>query len=102
MTPYEKGRQMVMDECLAAGDRASKCCSIGGQRYCSDHLEVSLKLTSSRYMGNCTSTKIFCALSPCIEGFLEGCRPYVSIDSTALNGRWKRHMAAATAIDGHN
>ena len=46
--------------------------------------------------------RFFCALSPCIEGFLEGCRPYVSIDSTALNGRWNGHMAAATAIDGHN
>jgi hypothetical protein len=61
-------------------------------------IEIDIK----RYMGNCTSTKIFCALSPCIEGFLEGCRPYVSIDSTTLNGRWKRHMATATARDGHN
>ena len=31
--------------------------------------------------------RFFCALNPCIEGFLEGCRPYLSIDSTALNGR---------------
>jgi len=53
-------------------------------------------------MGNSTSTDFFCALSPCIEGFLEGCRPYVSVDSTALNGRWNGHMATATAIDGHN
>jgi hypothetical protein len=29
-------------------------------------------------------------------------RPYLSIDSTALNGRWNGHMAAATTIDGHN
>jgi len=41
-------------------------------------------------------------LSPCVEGFLEGCRPYLSIDSTALNGRWCGHLAAATALDGHN
>jgi hypothetical protein len=46
--------------------------------------------------------RFFCALAPCIQGFLEGCRPYLSIDSTALNGRWNGHMAAATAIDGHN
>lgn len=38
----------------------------------------------------------------CIEGFIEGCRPYISIDSTALNGSWNGHLAAATAIDGHN
>jgi hypothetical protein len=36
--------------------------------------------------------RFFCALSPCVEGFLEGCRPYLSIDSTALNGRWNGHL----------
>jgi hypothetical protein len=30
----------------------------------------------------------FCALKPCIDGFLEGCRPDLSIDATTLNGRW--------------
>ena len=46
--------------------------------------------------------RFFCALGPCIEGFRNGCRPYLSIDSTALNGRWNGHLAAATTIDGHN
>jgi hypothetical protein len=46
--------------------------------------------------------RFFCALQPCIEGFLEGCRPYLSVDSTALNGKWNGHLAAATAVDGHN
>jgi hypothetical protein len=46
--------------------------------------------------------RFFCALKPCIDGFLEGCRPYLAIDSTALNGRWNGHLAAACAIDGHN
>jgi hypothetical protein len=32
--------------------------------------------------------RFFCALKPCIDGFLEGCRPYLSIDATTLNGRW--------------
>jgi hypothetical protein len=44
----------------------------------------------------------FCALKPCIDGFLQGCRPYLSIDSTALNGRWNGHLASAVAVDGHN
>ena len=44
----------------------------------------------------------FCALKPCIDGYLEGCRPYLGIDSTALNGRWNGHLALATAVDGHN
>ncbi|WVZ64440.1 hypothetical protein U9M48_013950 [Paspalum notatum var. saurae] len=45
--------------------------------------------------------RFFCALKPCIDGFREGCRPYLSIDSTALNGRWNGHLAAAVAVDGH-
>jgi hypothetical protein len=28
--------------------------------------------------------------------------PYLSVDPTALNGRWNGHLAAATAFDGHN
>jgi len=46
--------------------------------------------------------RFFCCLKPCIDGFLNGCRPYLSIDSTALNGRWSGHLASATALDGHN
>jgi hypothetical protein len=46
--------------------------------------------------------RFFCALEPCIEGFRAACRPYLSVDSTALNGRWNGHLAAATALDGHN
>lgn len=46
--------------------------------------------------------RFFCALKPCIDGFKEGCRPYFSIDSSALNGRWNGHIASAAAIDGHN
>jgi hypothetical protein len=36
-------------------------------------------------------SRFFCAFGPCLEGFREGCRPYLSVDSTALNG-----------VDGHN
>jgi hypothetical protein len=46
--------------------------------------------------------RFFCALGPCIQGFLGSCRPYLSVDSTCLNGRWNGHLAAATALDGHN
>ena len=44
----------------------------------------------------------FCCLKPSIDGFLNSCRPFLSIDSTALNGRWDGHMPSATALDGHN
>jgi hypothetical protein len=46
--------------------------------------------------------RFFCALEPCIQGFFAACRPYLSVDSTALNGRWNGHLATATALDGHN
>jgi hypothetical protein len=58
-------------------------------------------LTLKREMARFVST-VFCTLAPCIQGFLDGCRPYLSIDSIALNGRWNGHIATATAIDGHN
>jgi hypothetical protein len=46
--------------------------------------------------------QFFCAFKPCIDGFINGCRPYLSIDSIALNGAWNGHLASATSIDGHN
>jgi len=46
--------------------------------------------------------RFFCCLKPSIDGFLNGCRPYLSIDATALNGRWNGHLASATALDGNN
>ena len=44
----------------------------------------------------------FCAFRACIDGFLHGCRPYISIDSTHLNREWNGQMPAALALDGHN
>ncbi|XP_066162703.1 uncharacterized protein [Oryza sativa Japonica Group] len=46
--------------------------------------------------------RFFCSFKPCIDGFIMGCRPYLSIDSTALNGKWNGQLASATSIDGHN
>ena len=46
--------------------------------------------------------RFFCCMKPSIDGFLNGCRPFLSIDSTALNGRWNGHLPSATALDGHN
>jgi hypothetical protein len=46
--------------------------------------------------------RFFCALGPCLEGFCDGCRPYLSVDSTALNGRWNDHLPLVSSVDGHN
>jgi hypothetical protein len=47
-------------------------------------------------------TRFFCAFKASIDGFLYGCRPYISIDSTHLTGEWNGQMPAALALDGHN
>jgi hypothetical protein len=46
--------------------------------------------------------RFFCTFRPCLEGFHEGCRPYLSVDSSALNGRLNGHLPSATSVDGHN
>ncbi|XP_062203799.1 uncharacterized protein LOC133906007 [Phragmites australis] len=46
--------------------------------------------------------RIFVALKLCIDGFLQGCRSYLAIDSTHLIGRQRGQLAAACAIDGYN
>jgi hypothetical protein len=33
---------------------------------------------------------------------LDGCRSYLAVDTTALNGRFRGQLVAATAIDAHN
>ena len=46
--------------------------------------------------------KFFMALKPCIDGFKAGCRPYLSIDSSFLTGKWNGQLASCNALDGHN
>jgi hypothetical protein len=61
-------------------------------------VEIELLKNGSKYHFN----RIFVVFKPCIDGFLAGCRPYVGIDSTALNGKFKGQLASAIAVDGHN
>lgn len=46
--------------------------------------------------------RIFVALKPCVDSFLDGCRPFVSIDASCLNGQYTGQLASATSVDGHN
>jgi hypothetical protein len=61
-------------------------------------IEIDCKVVKGRTYFH----RFFCALGPCIEGFRSGCRPWLGIDATALNGRCNGHLASATAVDGHN
>jgi hypothetical protein len=46
--------------------------------------------------------RFFYSLHSCIDRFFEGCRSYLSIDSTAINGRWNGHLVEVCIVDGHN
>jgi len=46
--------------------------------------------------------RFFVALKPCIDGFLQGCRPYIAMDATHLTGRSRGQMAAAVVVGGNN
>jgi hypothetical protein len=62
-------------------------------------VEIDTEVTAD---GKVTFSKFFMALKPCIDGFKEGCRPYLSIDSSFLTGKWNGQLAACNALDGHN
>jgi hypothetical protein len=53
-------------------------------------------------MGKIRFRRLFFAMKPCLDGFLNGFRPYLAIDSTFLTGRFKGQLATTAAVDGHN
>lgn len=61
-----------------------------------------VELDTENHQGDVCFRRFFVALKPCIDGFLQGCRPYISIDATHLTGRSRGQLAAAVAIDGKN
>jgi hypothetical protein len=61
-----------------------------------------VELDIEEHKGAMCFRRFFVALKPCIDGFLQGCRSYISMDSTHLTGRSRGQLAAAVAIDGHN
>lgn len=44
----------------------------------------------------------FVCFKACSNGFLNGCRPYLVVDATTLNGRLRGQQVAACAVDTHN
>lgn len=58
-----------------------------------DHHTINNKIRFNR---------LFFALKACVDGFLRGCRPYLAVDSTFLNGRFRGQLCVACAVDGHN
>ncbi|XP_010229863.1 uncharacterized protein LOC100844033 [Brachypodium distachyon] len=46
--------------------------------------------------------RAFVCFKACWKGFLDGCRPYLATDASALNGRWRGQLVTACAVDVHN
>jgi hypothetical protein len=62
-------------------------------------MEIDTKVTAD---GKVFFSKLLMALKTCIDGFKAGCRPYLSIDSSFLTGKWNGQLVACNALDGHN
>ncbi|KAM0905028.1 hypothetical protein ACQ4PT_017631 [Festuca glaucescens] len=45
------------------------------------------------------SRRAFLSFKACLQGFKDGCRPYLAVDATALNGRFRGQLVATCAID---
>ncbi|XP_042056160.1 uncharacterized protein LOC121800715 [Salvia splendens] len=65
--------------------------------YAGSVVEIGLKETEDEVYFQ----RFFCCFKPSTNGFLNGCRPYLSVDATTLNGRWNGQLLG-TVLDGHN
>jgi len=61
-----------------------------------------VEIATEEVDGKIHFSRFFCCFKAAIDGFRHGCRPYISIDSTTLNGMWNGHLPSAQALDGHN
>ncbi|KAK1653145.1 hypothetical protein QYE76_070950, partial [Lolium multiflorum] len=66
-----------------------------------DKHTVPYKLKSGKVMHKECFRRAFVCFKACWKGFLDG-RPYLAVDASALHGRFKGQLVAATAVDGHN
>jgi hypothetical protein len=70
-------------------------------------LQISLpgsvvELDTEIHGGDVCFRRFFVALKPCIDVFVNGCKPYIAMDSTHLTGRSRGQLTLAVALDGYN
>ena len=46
-----------------------------------------INLDTEEHNGEVCFMRFFVALRPCVDGFLQGCRPFIAMDATHLTGR---------------
>ncbi|XP_020096022.1 uncharacterized protein LOC109715442 [Ananas comosus] len=61
------------------------------------HVEVKLQVINEEHYFQ----RVFLAFGPCIQGFLNGCRPYIALDGCHLKGKHRGVLISATSIDGN-
>jgi hypothetical protein len=66
-----------------------------------DHHPVEYKMKGKIREKECFR-RIFISFMACWKGFLDGCRPYLAVDATSLNGWYRGQLVAGCAIDAHN
>ena len=66
-----------------------------------DKHTVTYKIKGKSFQKECFRRAFVC-FKACWQGFDDGCRPYLAVDATALNGRWRGQLVAASGVDGHN
>jgi hypothetical protein len=102
MKQFERAKRKLSLSCMEVGRSASNFYLDGRKAVLEKILDSIVEFDLDVEDGKVFFKKFFCALGPCLEGFRAGCRPYLSVDSTALNGRWSGHLPSATSVDGHN
>jgi hypothetical protein len=70
-------------------------------------LQISLpgsvvELDTEIHGGDVCFRRFFVALKPCIDVFVNGCKPYIAMDSTHLTGRSRGQLTLTVALDGYN
>jgi hypothetical protein len=61
-----------------------------------------IELETEERNGDVCFMRSFVALKPCIDGFVQGCKPYIAIDATHLTRRSREQLTVAVAVAGHN
>jgi hypothetical protein len=61
-----------------------------------------VELDTEIHGGDVCFRRFFVSLKSCIDGFVNGCRPYIAMDSTHLTERSRGQLASVVALDGYN
>nr|CAD1817297.1 unnamed protein product [Ananas comosus var. bracteatus] len=61
------------------------------------HVEVKLQVINGEHHFQ----RVFLAFGQCIQGFLNGCRPYIALHGCHLKEKYRGVLISATSIDGN-